>query len=145
MDNDLLNAVVGNLVPVDRSDEDFSGHAQTSASLGVQFMIPTGAGLIIPRVDVGYESEIYLGLDEGACDLHQEDKDKAGSDAYTLVDARLSWQNDAGDITVVTRLRQEPHRRALHHRRLGGSEFGERLQTRSPVIPAATGIPDRKT
>lgn len=100
VDNDLLNAVVGNLVPEDRTDEDFPATPETSASLGIQLMIPTGFGMIIPRVDVSYKSEIFFGLDEGSYNLYEREG-IGGSDAFTLVDARLSWQNDEGDTTIT--------------------------------------------
>ncbi len=99
-DNDLLNAVAGNFIPEDRTDETFPAAPETSASVGAQLMIPTDFGLIIPRIDVSYKSEIFFGLDEGSYNLYEREG-IGGSDAYALIDARLSWQNNDGDMTVA--------------------------------------------
>ncbi|WP_372747302.1 TonB-dependent receptor [Litorivivens sp.] len=99
-DNDLLNAVAGNFIPEDRTDETFPASPETTASVGAQLMIPTDFGMIIPRIDVSYKSEIFFGLDEGSYNLYEREG-IGGSDAYTLIDARLSWQNNEGDTTVA--------------------------------------------
>ncbi len=99
-DNDLLNAVAGNFISEDRTDETFPASPETTASIGAQLMIPTDFGMIIPRLDVSYKSEIFFGLDEGSYNLYEREG-IGGSDAYTLIDARLSWQNNDGDMTVA--------------------------------------------
>ena len=100
VDNDLLNAVAGNFVAEDRTDETFPAAPETTASFGAQLMLPTDFGMIIPRIDLSYKSEIFFGLDDGSHSVYER-SGIGGSDAYTLIDARLSWQNNDGDMTVA--------------------------------------------
>ena len=100
VDNDLLNAVAGNFVSEDRTDETFPASPETTASMGIQFMIPTEFGMIIPRLDASYKSEIFFGLDDGSYSVYKREG-IGGSDAFTQYDARVSWQNNDGDVTVA--------------------------------------------
>lgn len=100
-DRDFLQAVLGNEVPIDRSDEAFPIAPDYSASFGAQFTIPTAIGLITPRLDVSYKSDIYIGLDDGSWDAYERDVELAGQPAYTLVDFRLTWSNEDGSSSLA--------------------------------------------
>ncbi len=97
---DLQAAVLGQEKYVDRSDETFPVSPDKSASLGVQYTWTGDFGLITSRVDLSYKSEVFYGFDPGSYTAFKEDPNKAGQSAYQLLDARISWQNPAGDLTV---------------------------------------------
>ena len=101
-DQDLAAlAISGQTVPVDRSDEQFAVSPEKTAAFGIQYTLDTELGLFIPRLDVSYKSEIYLGFDDGAWDVRHSNPEGVYADAYTLIDARLSWQNTMGDMSVA--------------------------------------------
>lgn len=78
---------------VDRSDEPFGLAPERSGSLGLQYRRETEIGTFSPRIAASYKSERYYGLDRGAFLASEQDKDLAYGDAYTLIDARLSWES----------------------------------------------------
>lgn len=100
-DNDLMEAALGRNVTIDRSDEAFPVSPETTLAFGIQYMWASQFGLITPRADFSYKSDIYYGLDDGSYTVYQENKDLAGQAAYSIVDLRLSWQNEAGDLTAA--------------------------------------------
>ena len=101
MDNDLAAlALRGEFVPVDRSKEDFAVSPETSASFGAQYTIVTDYGLFTPRIDVSYKSEVYMGLDAGSWQVAQTNPELIYAEAYSLVDARLSWNDPMSDLRV---------------------------------------------
>lgn len=101
-DTDLLSlSILGQEVPVDRSNEPFPAAPEESASLGIQFSIPTAIGIITPRLDVSYKSEIFFGLDATSAEVYREDPANAGADAYTLADFRVTWSNNNEDWRVA--------------------------------------------
>ncbi len=95
---DLNQAVLGNEVLLDRTDETFPVSPEESASLGVQYSFALASGTLTPRVDFSYKSDIFYGFDPGSNQKYEEDIDLAGQPAYWLVDFRLSWQNDEDDF-----------------------------------------------
>ena len=92
-DRRLLEASLGQTVPVDRTDEPFPVSPEQTFSLGVQYTWDTDIGSITSRIDASYKSEIYLGLDRGSFEAYERDKSLAGDDEKTLVDLRLSWMS----------------------------------------------------
>ncbi|MBB3048730.1 outer membrane receptor protein involved in Fe transport [Litorivivens lipolytica] len=100
-DNDLLQAALGRQVEIDRSDETFPVSPETTAAFGIQYAFNPDIGVITPRLDYSYKSEVYYGLDDGAHTLYQQDKDLAGQSAYSVMDFRLMWQNNEGNRTAA--------------------------------------------
>ena len=92
-DRRLLEASLGQTVPIDRTDEPFPVSPEQTFSLGVQYTWDTDIGAITSRIDASYKSEIYLGLDRGSFEAYERDKSLAGDDEKTLVDLRLSWMS----------------------------------------------------
>ncbi|MBB3048609.1 outer membrane receptor protein involved in Fe transport [Litorivivens lipolytica] len=144
-DNDLLTAAAtGNFVPEDRTDETFPASPETTASFGAQLMLPTDFGLIIPRVDLSYKSEIFFGLDEGSYNVYQRTGEGlGGSDAYTLVDVRLSWQNNEGDTTVAAFVKNVTDERYV----IGTASVSDSVSTFNQTYgdPRRFGLMVRKT
>ena len=101
LDNDLMQAALGNTVSIDRSDEPFPVSPETTIAFGMQYMWQTDFGMITPRIDYSYKSDIYYGLDDGSYTVYQENKELSGQSAFSVVDLRLSWQNEAGDLTAT--------------------------------------------
>ncbi len=101
LDNDLMQAALGNNVTIDRSDEPFPVSPETTIAFGMQYMWQTDFGMITPRIDYSYKSDIYYGLDDGSYTVYQENKELSGQSAFSVVDLRLSWQNEAGDLTAT--------------------------------------------
>ncbi len=100
-DVDIVSLILGNPQTIDRSDENFPVSPENTLALGVQYTWETDFGLITPRIDYSYKSDIYLGLDSKSWDAYEQDKTLAGQEAYGLLDARLSWSNYEGDTSVV--------------------------------------------
>ena len=94
-------ALRSNSLPVDRSAEPFPAAPEESASLGLQMTFPTAIGLITPRLDISYKGDVFFGLDATSAQVYREDENASGANEYVLVDARLTWQNDAGDWRVT--------------------------------------------
>lgn len=100
-DNDLLQAVLGRQVTVDRTDETFPVSPEDTMSFGIQQTFMTGFGTLTPRLDYLYKSEIYYGLDDGAHTAFEKDIDLAGQRAYSVVDLRLTWADNDGDLNIA--------------------------------------------
>jgi iron complex outermembrane receptor protein len=97
---DLQAAVIGQEKLVDRTNETFPVTPDKSASIGVQYTWSGDFGEISPRIDLSYKSAIFYGFDPGSYAIFKQDEELAGQPAYALIDARLSWQNPAGNTTV---------------------------------------------
>lgn len=98
---DLLDLVLGTETVVDRSDENFPKSPEQTAALGVQYSWRLAGGTLTPRVDVSYTGEIYHGFDNGAWDARKTNPDSVMADEYTLIDARVSWENQHGDLRIA--------------------------------------------
>ncbi len=74
-------------------DEPFAGSPKWKWTLGAQYEwdVP-GFGSITPRVDASYQAKIYSGFTYNNVPQF--------IDAYTLVNARLTWQNEDKDLSV---------------------------------------------
>lgn len=74
-------------------DEPFAGSPKWKWTLGAQYQweVP-GFGSITPRVDATYQDKIYSGFTYNNVPQF--------IDAYTLVNARLTWQNEDKDLSV---------------------------------------------
>jgi iron complex outermembrane receptor protein len=104
-------AIEGRRESVDRADEGFPVSPEKTAALGIQYAWNSPVGLITPRLDVSYKSEIYLGIDNGAWDVYREDVNKAGQRGFTLMDLRVSWVSDIGDTSVAFSVKNLTDRR----------------------------------
>ncbi len=141
-DNDLLNAVAGNFIPEDRTDETFPASPETTAALGIQLMIPTGLGMVIPRVDFSYKSEIFFGLDDGSYSVYEREG-IGGSEAFTQIDARVSWQSESGDLTVAAFVKNLTDERYI----IGTASVSDSVSTFNQTYgdPRRYGVQVRKT
>ena len=76
-------------------DDPFAGVPKWKWTLGAQYQIPLGGafGSLTPRVDAVYQDDIYTGFDF--------EDEPVLIDAYTLVNARLTWQNEDEDLSVA--------------------------------------------
>ncbi len=139
---DLLNHVVQNTVIEDRSDENFPASPEESAALGIQYTLDTSVGLFIPRVDVSYKSEVFFGLDRGSWEAAQRDGTGIADD-YVLVDARLSWQNVEGDLTLAAYVKNATDERYV----IGTASVGDSTgnYTQAYGDPRRYGIELRQT
>ncbi len=99
-DNDLLEAALGRQVSIDRSDETFPVSPESTLAFGIQYAFSADVGVITPRLDFSYKSDVYHGLDDGAHTIYEQDKSKAGQPAYSVTDFRLMWQNNEGNRTA---------------------------------------------
>ncbi|QQD17970.1 TonB-dependent receptor [Spongiibacter nanhainus] len=123
-DRDLLQASLGNNVTVDRTDEPFPVSPEETFSLGMQYIFDTPLGLITPRIDASYKSEVYLGLDRGAFEAYQRNPDLAGDDAKTLIDLRLSWSTQDYKTSVAAFVKNATDERYLPGAASVGSSLG---------------------
>lgn len=98
---DLNQAVFGNEVVVDRTDETFPVSPETTASLGVQYEYQGDGWSLTPRLDLSYKSDIFYGFDPASYRFYKEDIDSAGQPAYWLADARLSWRSHDQSLTIA--------------------------------------------
>ena len=74
-------------------NEPFAGSPKWKWTLGAQYEIPLGSfGSLTPRVDASYQAKIYSGFTYNTVPQF--------IDAYTLVNARLTWQNEDKDLSV---------------------------------------------
>jgi iron complex outermembrane receptor protein len=76
----------------------FAGSPTWKWTLGAQYEIPLGSfGSLTPRVDASYQDKIYTGFKypSGPTGVPQF------IDAYTLVNARVTWQNPDKDLSVA--------------------------------------------
>ncbi|WP_289083641.1 TonB-dependent receptor [uncultured Spongiibacter sp.] len=144
MDNDLKSlALRGEFVPIDRSDEEFAVSPEETAALGIQYTLNTEFGRFVPRLDASYKSDIYLGLDRGAWEASKRKEALTYADAYVLFDARLSWSNDADDLSVAAYVKNLTDERYD----IGAVAAGDSIGTLTTVLgdPRTYGIELRKT
>jgi iron complex outermembrane receptor protein len=74
-------------------NEPFAGSPKWKWTLGAQYEADLGSfGSITPRVDATYQDKIYSGFTYNTVPQF--------IDAYTLVNARLTWQNEDKDLSV---------------------------------------------
>jgi iron complex outermembrane receptor protein len=74
-------------------DEPFAGSPKWKWTLGAQYEADLGsAGSLTPRIDATYQDKVYTGF------TYQNVPQYIG--AYTLVNARLTWQNPDKDLSV---------------------------------------------
>ncbi|MFT4918267.1 MAG: iron complex outermembrane receptor protein [Zhongshania aliphaticivorans] len=97
---DLQGAILGRQDIVDRRNETFPVSPDKSAAVGVQYSWSGDYGSLISRLDLSYKSEIFYGFDPASYAAFKRDAKSAGQPAYQLLDARLSWQNPEGDLSV---------------------------------------------
>jgi iron complex outermembrane receptor protein len=99
-------------------DEPFAGVPKWKWTLGAQYEIALGgmAGTLTPRIDASYQDDIYAGV------AYQGEYQYI--DAYTLVNARLTWRNPDEDLSValeVTNLTDEYYYVSLFDLRAAGA------------------------
>ncbi|WP_336979610.1 TonB-dependent receptor [Altererythrobacter fulvus] len=84
-------------------DDPLAGAPKWKWTLGAQYEIDAGSfGSITPRIDATYQGDIYTGFKYNGVPQN--------IDAYTIVNARLTWQNPDRDLSVsleVTNLTDE--------------------------------------
>ncbi|WEK45755.1 MAG: TonB-dependent receptor [Candidatus Andeanibacterium colombiense] len=74
-------------------DDPLAGSPKWKWTLGAQYVADLGSvGTLTPRVDATYQSKIYSGS--------KYNDELQYIDAYTIVNARLTWQNEGGDLSV---------------------------------------------
>ncbi|MBD2859854.1 TonB-dependent receptor [Spongiibacter sp. KMU-158] len=143
-DNDLKAlALRGERITIDRSDEEFAVSPKETASLGIQYSLQTNIGVFIPRLDISYKSDIYLGLDRGAWLSAQEDPSTAYSKAYTLMDARLGWTDNNEEFNIAFYVKNLMDERYD----IGAVSAGDSIGTFTKVLgdPRTYGIELRRT
>ncbi|WP_372763704.1 TonB-dependent receptor [Litorivivens sp.] len=97
---DLAAALSGREVYVDRTHETFPVSPEKSAAIGAQYQWSTSFGLLTARLDASYKSDIFYGFDPGSYRAFEQSTELAGQPAFTLLDARFTWMNPDGDLTV---------------------------------------------
>lgn len=144
VDQDLTAlATQGRSVEIDRSDEQFPVSPEQTASLGMQYTFVTPVGLITPRIDFSYKSEIYLGFDNGSWDVRHTNPEGVYSDAYTLVDARVTWHNNEDDLSISAYVKNATDERYD----IGAVATGDSIGTFAQALgnPRFYGVELRKT
>lgn len=144
VDQDLTAlATQGRSVEIDRSDEQFPVSPEQTASLGMQYTFVTPVGLITPRIDFSYKSEIYLGFDNGSWDVRHTNPEGVYSDAYTLVDARVTWNNNEDDLSISAYVKNATDERYD----IGAVATGDSIGTFAQALgnPRFYGVELRKT
>ncbi|WP_414729734.1 TonB-dependent receptor [Zhongshania aliphaticivorans] len=136
-------AVSGEKVVLDRSDEEFAVSPRQSASLGVQYTIVSDIGLIVPRFDLSYKGETYMGFDDGSWEVTKTNPGAVYADDYILLDARLSWTNINDDLSIAAYVKNLTDERYD----IGAVATGESLGTFARVLgePRFYGVEVRKT
>jgi len=99
-DDFIIDPETGLPVLLDRSDEDLPSLPESTYSLGVQYNWTSGLGDWTARVDAFYRNELYWGFDYLTWQIPLA-RESSTTDAYTLFNARLSWQvNDNLSLTA---------------------------------------------
>jgi len=79
-----------------RDKEDFGNVPDTTFGLDVSYTLDTGVGLIVPRINGYYRSEMFIGNDSSAINF-----DDSTLAAATLYNFRLAWySNEQLDATL---------------------------------------------
>lgn len=136
-------AISGERDIVDRSDENFPASPEEQASLGVQYKWLSSVGAFIPRIDVSYQGEMFLGLDRNSWLAFKRDSDLASADDYTLVNLRFQWRNPDGDMTVAGFIKNLTDERSLNGAATVADSVGTFTETYG--APRTFGIEFRKT
>lgn len=110
-DRDIFKLFVGGTGTIDRTDERLPVSPDTTAALAIQYMLETESGTVIPRIDISYKSDVYLGFDPGSWQVYLQDKDKVTAPAYSLINLRLSWQNSDGDLSLSAYIKNATDKR----------------------------------
>ena len=87
----------GEIIDLDRSDEDFSYIPEQTYSLIARYDWQTSIGTITPQVSGFYKDSVFFGIDANAFD-----NEGAFLDSYTLWNARLTFQPEAVENLRVT-------------------------------------------
>lgn len=118
-------------------DEPFAGVPKWKWNIGAQYEIPLGsAGTLTPRIDVAYQDDIYTGVS------YQDEF--VFIDAYTVANARLTWQNEDRDLSValeVTNLTDKYYYVSLFDLRAAGAG----LSKAQPGRPREWAVTVKKT
>lgn len=135
-------AISGQSVVVDRSDEQFPVSPEQTASLGLQYTIASDWGIFTPRIDFSYRSRIYLGFDDGSWEVRHSNPEGVYSEAYTLVDLRLNWQNNDGDLSMAAYIKNATDERF----NIGAVATGDSIGTFTEALgdPRFYGVEVRK-
>lgn len=143
LDADVFSQFLGVTQIIDRSDENLPVSPEKTASLGLQYMRETPLGTFIPRIDIAYKGEVYMGFDRGSWEVHKEDSSKAVSDAFTLVNLRFSWMSPEGDMDAALFVKNAADERYD----IGAVAIGSTLGTHNRVYgaPRTYGLELRKT
>lgn len=144
-DVDLVTlAKTGQQVAIDRSDEEFAVSPEETASLGIQYTFYSDRlGVITPRLDISYKSEVYMGLDDDAWEVAKRNPNLVYADAYTLIDARVSWFQPSNDLTLSAYVKNLTDERYDVGAVATGSSIGTNVQVLGE--PRIVGIEARKT
>ncbi|HZF45471.1 MAG TPA: TonB-dependent receptor [Sphingomonadaceae bacterium] len=118
-------------------DDPLAGAPKWKWALGAQYEIDAGSfGSITPRIDASYQSEVYTGSKYLGVPQN--------IDAYTIVNARLTWQNPDKDLSVsleVTNLTDEYYYVTLFDLRGAGAG----LDKAQPGRPREWAVSVKKT
>ncbi|MCB5425696.1 TonB-dependent receptor [Altererythrobacter sp. CC-YST694] len=118
-------------------DDPLAGAPKWKWALGAQYEIDAGSfGSITPRIDASYQSEVYTGAKYNGVPQN--------IDAYTIVNARLTWQNPDKDLSIsleVTNLTDEYYYVTLFDLR----EAGAGLDKAQPGRPREWAVSVKKT
>ncbi len=118
-------------------DDPFAGVPKWKWNLGAQYAIPLGsAGTLTPRVDVAFQDDIYTGV--------SFEDEYVNIKAYTIANARLTWQNEDKDLSValeVTNLTDKYYYVSLFDLRAAGAG----LSKAQPGRPREWAVTVKKT
>ena len=89
----------GEVVGVDRSDEDLPSLPELTFNLGVQYDWDTSFGRWTARADAYYRDELYWGFDALSWSIPLA-RESATTESFTVFNARLSWQ--VSDELMIT-------------------------------------------
>lgn len=89
----------GEVIGLDRSDEDLPSLPELTFNLGVQYDWDTNFGSWTARADAYYRDELYWGFDALSWTIPLA-REAATTDSFTVFNARLSWQ--VSDALMVT-------------------------------------------
>ena len=90
-DDFVIDPGTGEVVQLDRSDEDLPSLPESTFSLGVQYDWDTSFGSWTARVDAYYRDEMYWGFDALTWEIPLA-RENATTDSFTVFNARLNWQ-----------------------------------------------------
>lgn len=98
-DDRAFDPVAGEVVDLDRSDEDLPSLPEQTYSLGIQYDWDTSFGSWSARADAYYRDEMYWGFDALTWDIPLA-REESTTDSFTIYNARVNWQ--VSDKLAVT-------------------------------------------